>query len=120
MAAPTPSGASSMTMPVNLNIVSARLSANASIGRWRSSRSIASAEPKITLKTTTWRISPSTTDLAMFSGKMWSTISCQVRDAAAGNWLASMLAGSVMPSPAREIVMAAQPMSSASVVTTSK
>ena len=88
-------------MPVNLNIVSARLSAKASIGGARASRSIASAEPKMTLKTTTCRISPSTTALAMFSGKMWSTISCQVRDAAAGSWLASTLAGSVMPAPAR-------------------
>ena len=33
MAAPTPIGAISITIPVNLNIVSARLSANASIGR---------------------------------------------------------------------------------------
>ena len=109
-----------MTMPVNLNMVSARLSANASSGRRRASPTIASAEPKITLKTTTWRISPSTTDLAMFSGKMWSTISCHVRDVAAGNWLASTLPGRVMPSPAREIVMAAQPIRSARVVTTSK
>jgi len=43
-----------------------------------------------------------------------------VRDVAAGNWLASTLPGRVMPSPAREIVMAAQPIRSARVVTTSK
>ena len=56
----------------------------------------------------------------MFSGKMWSTTSCQVRDTAAGSWLASMVAGSVMPSPARLMEIAAHPMRSASVVTTSK
>ena len=110
-----------MTMPVNLNIVSARLSANASIGRRFSSGSSASAMPKITLNTTTCRICASTTDARdVLREDVEDDVLPRPRGAGCGSWLASTAAGRAMPSPARLIVMAAQPMSSASVVTTSK
>jgi len=68
-------GAASMTMLVNLNMVSERLSARASIGRRFGSGTRARAMAKRMLKTTTCKTWFSATDLAMFSGKM-SMMSC--------------------------------------------
>ena len=56
----------------------------------------------------------------MLSGKMSSTTSGQVRGAAVGSAPESTVAGRATPTPARLMVMATQPMASASVVTTSK
>ena len=67
-------------------------------------------------------VAPRTMDLymerAMFSGKMSRTMSCQVR--CAGWAISSVEGGRLMPTPAWLIEIAAHPMSSASVVTTSK
>ncbi len=120
MAAPTPIGAKYMMSLVKPNIVSARLSANASIGRRRASGTMASAMPKNTLNTTTCRTWPSATDRATLSGKMSSTTSAQVRSGAAGKAPDSTAAGRATPTPAWLIVMAIHPMARASVVTTSK
>ena len=119
MAAPTPTGAKYMTMLVNLNIVSDRLSQKASIGRRRASLMVASAMLNSTLKTTICSTSPSATDRATFSGKTWSSTSeadclrpvTSAEGRADGGWT---------PTPARVRLMAASPMKSAMVVTASK
>ena len=77
IAAPTPMGAKYMTTLVNLNMTSARLEKKLSIGARFSLLRQASAMPKKIAKTATWRIWPSATDLAMFSGKMCRMESCQ-------------------------------------------
>ena len=119
MAAPTPIGAKSITMFVNLNMVAARDSARASIGRRFSSERSESAIPKSTLKTTICRTCPSATDLATFSGKAWrmtSLIVCFGAVTPAG----CRPSGAWTPTPARVRLMAARPMKRARVVTTSK
>ena len=108
-----------MTMLVNLNIVSERLSANASIGRRFASGSIASATPNSSENTTTWSTCPSAIDLAMFSGKMCWMISEGVSGFASSfSWAGT--GGSLIPLPACEMLIAASPMKSAIVVTISK
>ena len=64
-----------ITMLVNLNITSARLSQSVSIGRRFSSLIIARAIAKIRLKTTTSSTALSATALAMFSGKTCRMVS---------------------------------------------
>ena len=64
-----------ITMLVNLNIASLRLSQKASMGRRFSSLTMARATAKIRLKTTTCSTALSATDLAMFSGKMCRMVS---------------------------------------------
>src|SRR5688572_32135014 len=59
MAAPTPNGAKYMMILVNLNIVSARLSENSSMGFFFFSLSSANAMPKMTLKKTIGSTLPS-------------------------------------------------------------
>jgi hypothetical protein len=63
-------------MLVNLNMVSERLSAKASMGRRLASGTRPRAKAKRMLKTTICRTWPSATDLAMFSGKM-SVMICE-------------------------------------------
>ena len=63
-----------MTMPVNLNIVSASESQTSRIGfflAWTMLR----ARAKMMLKTTTWRISPSAAAWTKLWGKMWTRTS---------------------------------------------
>ena len=119
MAAPTPIGAKYMIILVNLNITSERLSVARSMG-WRlSSRTIASAIPKIILKTTICKTCPSAIDLAIFSGKICRIISLNV---CGGTFSSSSWApvGIDIPIPAFEILIAASPIKRAIVVTTSK
>ena len=66
-----------MTMLVKRNITSARLSQKRSMGARLDSCTSASAMPKKMAKTATWRIWPSATLLAKFSGKMWMRKSFQ-------------------------------------------
>src|SRR5579862_2725964 len=97
-----------ITMLVNLNITSLRLSQNASIGRRLASLSIARATAKIRLKTTTCNTAPSATDLAMFSGKMWrmvsSALSLPTEPVSAVD-----VTGNCTPTPALLRLMAASP-----------
>ena len=72
-----PTGAKYMMMLVNRNITSARLSQKRSMVARLDSCTMASAMPKIIAKTATWRIWPSATLLAKFSGKMWTRKSFQ-------------------------------------------
>ena len=81
---------------------------------------MASATPKITLKTTTCSTSPSATAFAMFSGKTWSDDVLPRLGRRRCGLFARRGGGSVMPTPARLMLIAAHPMSSASVVTISK
>ena len=60
------------------------------------------------------------TQRAMFCGKICRIVSCHVCGAVCGTCAPSAGGGSTMPSPARLIEMAAQPISNANVVTTSK
>src|SRR5882724_12114046 len=84
IAAPTPMGAKYMTTLVNLNMTSLRLEKKLSMGARFSLLRQASAMPKKIAKTATWRIWPSATDLAMFSGKTCRIESCQRVAAEAG------------------------------------
>src|SRR5258707_3289953 len=93
-------GAASMTMLVNLNMVSERLSAKASIGRRLGSGTSARAMANRMLKTTTCSTWPSATDLAMFSGKM-SMMSCVAVCGVALRDSAVAEGGGGAPSPAR-------------------
>ncbi len=114
-----PKGASSMTMLVNLNITSARLSAKVSRGRRFSSRTIASAMPNTIEKTTICNTWFSATDLAMFSGNACRMMSDAV-GLTVGSFSVAAAAGSWTPTPALLRLIATRPMSSARVVTISK
>ena len=107
-------------MLVNLNIVSDRLSAKESIGRRFASLNSESAMANRMLNTTTCNTWPSATDLAIFSGKTWSRMSVTVCRGAAASCSACAVGGSLTPTPALLTLMAAKPMNSATVVTTSK
>ena len=110
-----------MTIFVNLNIVSASVSPNVSSGRRRRLRQQASATPKITLKTTICSTSPSATDLRdVLREDVQDDVLPRLRAPDAAICSPGGGGGSVMPTPARLMLIAAHPMNSASVVTISK
>ena len=112
-------GAKYMTRFVNLNMVSDSDSQNASIGRRLGSDSSESAIAKRMLKTTICSTWPSATARATFSGNAWRTTSASVWRGATGP-PGSSPSGGTTPTPACVRLMAAIPMTRASVVTTSK
>src|SRR2546423_14653540 len=117
MAAPTPIGANIMTMFVNLNIVSDKLSQKERTG-WRLlSLTKANAIAKTMLKTTICRTWPSATDFAIFSGKMWRMMSDALCGGGALNW--EVVAGWHVKAPTAFMEMdVAGPINNASDVKT--
>src|SRR5215471_3731069 len=114
-----PIGAAYITMLVNLNIVSDKLSANVSIGCRFASGTSSNPIANNTLNTTTCNTCPSATLLAIFSGKM-SVIICV---AVCGETFSDSgvdPAGRCTLSPALLMLIAANPINSAIVDTTSK
>ncbi len=102
-----------------MNIAAASDSQNASSGRRFSSAMSESATAKSRLKTTICSTWPSATAFATFSGNALSTTSAS--DCGGGRVPEGCIAsGAWSPAPACDRLIAARPMKSASVVTTSK